>query len=162
MMVDIRIPPLNQNSPIVDDKGKPTTDFLLLVNQLLKQVIENAGVDAAAALAAAQVAQIGVDFLNEVDVIAGIALGGGGKLGDGDLTIDLEDTAVVPGTYGSGVRSVVVTVDQQGRITDITTAVISGGGGGGGIYAPLVNGDLPGPVPIATDDGQFLMVELGQ
>jgi hypothetical protein len=30
----------------------------------------------------------------------------------------------------------------------------------GKIYAPLVNGDLPGPVAIATDDGQFIMVEI--
>lgn len=28
------------------------------------------------------------------------------------------------------------------------------------IYAPLVNGDLPGPTPIATADGQFIMVPI--
>lgn len=27
----------------------------------------------------------------------------------------------------------------------------------GTVHAPLVNGDLPGPTPIATDDGQFIM-----
>lgn len=30
----------------------------------------------------------------------------------------------------------------------------------GGIYAPLVNGDLPGPTAIATSDGQFIMVQV--
>ncbi len=35
-----------------------------------------------------------------------------------------------------------------------------GGGGGAGIYAPLVNGDLPGPTAIADEYGQFIMVEI--
>jgi hypothetical protein len=40
----------------------------------------------------------------------------------------------------------------------VVTIAASGGGGGG--YAPMVNGDLPGPSPIATTDGQFLMIPL--
>lgn len=36
----------------------------------------------------------------------------------------------------------------------------SGGGGSGAIYAPMVNGDLPGPTLMATTDGQCIMVEI--
>lgn len=48
-------------------------------------------------------------------------------------------------------------------LTDHGAGVVSistGGGGGGGVYAPLVTGDTPGPVPIATGDGQFIMVRI--
>lgn len=43
---------------------------------------------------------------------AGVGLSGGGDL-SADRTIDLEDTAVTPGTYAAAT----VTVDQQGRLT---------------------------------------------
>lgn len=44
-----------------------------------------------------------------------------------DITIALSDTAVTPGTYGDGTDAVVVTVNQQGQITAISTDPISGG-----------------------------------
>ena len=46
----------------------------------------------------------------------------------GTSAIRLADTAVTPGTYGSSTLVPVVTVDQQGRVTSVTTAAISGGG----------------------------------
>ena len=45
-----------------------------------------------------------------------------------DITIALADTAVTPGTYGDGTDACVITVDAQGRITDLSTDPISGGG----------------------------------
>ncbi len=41
------------------------------------------------------------------------------------LTIDLADTAVTAGSYGSGTEIPVITVDQQGRITSTTVATVS-------------------------------------
>ena len=36
------------------------------------------------------------------------------------ISVDLDDTAVTPGTYGSSTETVTVTVDQQGRVTSIS------------------------------------------
>ena len=41
------------------------------------------------------------------------------------ILIDLDDTAVSPGTYGSATSIPTFTVDQQGRITSLSTAAIS-------------------------------------
>jgi hypothetical protein len=41
------------------------------------------------------------------------------------LTIDLDNTAVTPGSYGSSTAVPQITVDQQGRITSLSTASIS-------------------------------------
>ena len=41
--------------------------------------------------------------------------------------IDLDDTAVTPGSYGSNVAVPQITVDQQGRITNLSTATIATG-----------------------------------
>ena len=49
-------------------------------------------------------------------ITAGVGLSGGGDL-SADRTIDLEDTAVVAGTY----NDVTITVDAQGRITSATS-----------------------------------------
>jgi hypothetical protein len=63
-------------------------------------------------------------------VTAGTGLSGGGT--SGTVTVNLDDTSVTPGTYGSSTKSARITVDQQGRITGVTESTISGGGGGGG------------------------------
>lgn len=41
------------------------------------------------------------------------------------VSIDLDDTAVTPGTYGSATSIPSITVDQQGRLTSVTTNSIS-------------------------------------
>jgi len=41
------------------------------------------------------------------------------------LTIDLDDTAVTPGQYGTNTQIPVLDIDQQGRITGATTTTIS-------------------------------------
>ena len=56
------------------------------------------------------------------------------KLADDAVTADkLADTAVSAGTYGSTTVSPQITVDAQGRITNVSNQTISGGGGSGGI-----------------------------
>lgn len=67
-----------------------------------------------------------VGGLLEIELIAGVGLTGGGTLGELlNITFDLEDTAVTPGTYGqlptaSQFQVVTFTVDQQGRLTAAT------------------------------------------
>src|SRR6056300_607615 len=56
------------------------------------------------------------------------------KIADDAVTADkLADTAVTAGTYGSTTVSPQITVDAQGRITNVSNQTISGGGGSGGI-----------------------------
>lgn len=47
----------------------------------------------------------------------------------GVIGLALQPTGVVAGTYGSGTQVPVISVDNKGRITSITTATITGGSG---------------------------------
>lgn len=49
-------------------------------------------------------------------ITAGVGLSGGGDL-SANRTIDLENTAVTPASYGSATKVSAITVDQQGRLT---------------------------------------------
>ena len=76
------------------------------------------------------VAQSGGGAGDITGVVAGTGLSGGASTGE--ATVNLADTSVTPGTYGSSTQSARITVDQQGRITGVSNQAISGGGGGGG------------------------------
>lgn len=61
---------------------------------------------------------------NTREITAGVGLIGGGNL-QANRTIDLANTPVLPGTYGSANDVPVFEVDQQGRIVSATTAPFS-------------------------------------
>lgn len=70
-------------------------------------------------------------------VTAGTALSGGGTFttnqsSDSAVTVNLDNTAVTPGTYGDANNTPQIIIDQQGRITSATTVTTAGSGGGGG------------------------------
>ena len=72
----------------------------------------------------ADTGSLAIDFDTETLKIAGdtgITTSGSGNT----LTIDLDDTAVTPASYGSSTAIPVITVDQQGRLTSASTASIS-------------------------------------
>jgi hypothetical protein len=69
------------------------------------------------------VANIAGAVPNTVNVIAGTALSGGGAL-TGNVTIDLENTAVSAGNYGNSGAVASFTVDAQGRLTAASNVTI--------------------------------------
>jgi len=87
-----------------------TTDAVLSVNgQTGVVVLTPASIGAAA---------------NTVNVIAGTGLVGGGAL-TANVTLDLTNTAVTPGSYGSATQVSQVTIDAQGRVTSAANVSIA-------------------------------------
>lgn len=83
-----------------------------------------------------------VDFLDDVQIVAGDYLSGGGVLGtDPVITLDHNTSGVTPGTYGDSTHVPQIDVDEFGHITDVTEVAISGGGGGG--RTPFSLGTMP-------------------
>jgi hypothetical protein len=103
----------------------------------------------AAEAAIAALVLVDVDLQGQIDAIAADALGGtvtsitagvgldGGVI-TGVGTIDLADTAVTAGVYGDASNVPQITVDAQGRITDVVEVAVSGGGGGSSPEASFV------------------------
>ena len=116
---------LRHNTQLVDANGMPTRQFLQLWNQ---QRLSNSSAAGVAALIEALGQQ--VDALNgrRVDGTSG-RITGGGRLGDGDIALDL--SALSPNPAGSFTNAN-LTVDAFGRVTAAANGSGGGGGGGGG------------------------------
>jgi len=116
---------LRHNTQLVDANGMPTRQFLQLWNQ---QRLSNSSAAGLAALIEALEQQ--VDALNgrRVDGTSG-RITGGGRLGDGDIALDL--SALSPNPAGSFTNAN-LTVDAFGRVTAAANGSGGGGGGGGG------------------------------
>jgi len=94
-------------------------------------------IDAKGRITSASTAAIDTTFTVGADVGSDDVVGGGETLtlsgGTGltstvsanEVTFALDNTAVTPGSYGSSIAVPVITVDQQGRITSLSTATTS-------------------------------------
>lgn len=69
------------------------------------------------------VANVAGAVANTVNVLAGTGLSGGGAL-TGNVTINLANTAVAAGDYGSSSNVAAFTVDAQGRLTAASNVTI--------------------------------------
>jgi hypothetical protein len=77
------------------------------------------------------VANVSGAVANTTTITAGTGLNGGGNLAS-NVTINLADTTVAAGTYGSNTQVAQITIDAQGRVTSASNVAITGGGGGSG------------------------------
>lgn len=113
---------LGYNVKYVNTDGSFTAEFIRQWNQ--QRATNNDGSDSIAALQAA------IDRINNTNIGAGGALTGGGKIGDGNLTITLPAVSSTPGNYGDATHIPVITVDVYGRVIASSQVAASGGGGG--------------------------------
>lgn len=77
------------------------------------------------------VANVSGAVANTTTITAGTGLSGGGNLAS-NITINLANTTVTAGNYGSTTQVAQITIDAQGRITSAANVAITGGGGGSG------------------------------
>lgn len=123
---------LDRLQRIVDEKGIPTQFFI--------RWLQNRGgaltdLDAIITLLKEDVLTLQQDVtdLEDVEIVAGDYLSGGGFLGGGlPITLDHIMSGVTPGTYGTSTKVAQIEVDEFGHVVDVAEVNIAGGGGGGG------------------------------
>lgn len=74
--------------------------------------------------------------------------------GNNVITLDLDNTAVTAGTYGTSSAVPVITVDAQGRITNATTTAVAG-------VSSLQYDSSSGVITIGTSAGTNFTVDIG-
>jgi len=138
--------PLVNNQKIVTPDGVPTEYFIRWAQQRQMDIVSG--------ITAEEAQQLINDWAALRDIVAGVGLTGGGDL-SADVTIDLADTAVTPGSY----TNANITVDQQGRITDAAN-----GSSGGGVTRPsvvqvgtLIGNNFTVTMPSVPTPGNFLI-----
>jgi len=158
--------PLVSNQRIVNGDGTPTEYFI--------RWAQDRQIDITAGITLEQAQQAIDDWALAREIIAGAGLTGGGDLsadrtlavgaGTGIVvgadTVGLANTAVVPGVYGDATHVPQITVDQQGRITNVTLVAITGGGGGPAYVrsaATVANANAAVVLPAAPALGNLLI-----
>lgn len=117
----IKLQNLDRLQKIVTPEGTPTQFFIRFIQDRGGNVTD---------------LQVILDMLEEIvnsfkdnEIIAGEALEGGGKLADGDVTIDHEESPVTPGVYGDGSNVPQIVIDEFGHITGAVEVPLSVTGG---------------------------------
>lgn len=126
--------PLEQQFAIVDAQGRPTEYFIRWAQQKQIDIGDSITLGVLQDFLTAHALQEGegIAFTPDGDLnnAPSIAIRNGTGLDfDAMHNIKIADTAAVPGSYGDSSHIPKVTVDQQGRITDISQVPAAGGGG---------------------------------
>ena len=124
MALNVRpVDPLRHDVPIVDEQGRPTPQFIRqwLAARQINLTTDDLTISVDELRSLIEQAQALLATLEGRQIIAGVGLTGGGDLSAG-RTLNLSDTAVVPGAYGGAGQHMAISVDQQGRITSIANA----------------------------------------
>lgn len=132
--------PLLHTERIINEKGTPSEYFMRQweTQRVLNTDNEALSIRVDTLEVEVDAIQLDITTIQNINLIAGTGLSGGGDLSGPDRTFNLEDTAVTPGTFGDANNVAQITVDQQGRITAAVDVPISGTGGGDQFFTDVV------------------------